>query len=191
MKVTHTMTECTTYTIVNHIEAVDRPTISSVEHPPLRCTLIVARGSEGSEGSIYLADSWRAVRRFFDKNDNKIIPRWHLVKISIQEGILRFTFADLLYPIRDQPEAPTLTFDLYQASFLVTNERAGMSEPDTYHITYYGREGKSTDRKGEFVVARIEEKRNGQHYAEDTILRRGVYVLHDDDKYYLSSYRFD
>lgn len=188
MKVTHTMTECTTYTIVNHIEAIDRPTISSVEHPPLRCTLIIAMSEEGSVG---FADEWRAIRRFFDKNDNKIIPRWHLVKISIHEGLLRFTFADLLYPIRDQPEAPTLTFYLYPASFLVTNERAGTSEPDTYHITYYGREGKDTDRKGEFVVARIEERRDGQHYAEDTILRRGAYVPHDDDKYYLSSYRFD
>lgn len=187
MKVAHTMTECTTYAIVNHIEAVDRPTISSVEHPPLRCTLIIA----SSEGSVGFADSWRAIRRFFDKNDGKIIPRWHLVKISIHEGILRLTFADLLYAIRDQPEAPTLTFDLYPVSLLVTNERAGTSEPDTYHITYYGREGKDTDRKGEFVVARIEEMRDGQLYAEDTILRRGAYVLHDDDKYYLSSYRFD
>ena len=187
MKVTHTMTECTTYTIVNHIEAIDRPTISSVEHPPLRCTPIIVT----SEDSVYCADEWRAIRRFFDKNDNKIIPRWHLIKISIHEGILRFTFADLLCPIRDQPKAPTLTFGLYPASFLVTNERAGTSEPDTYHIIYYGREGKGTDRKGEFVVARIEERRDGQHYAEDTILRRGAYVLHDADKYYLSSYRLD
>ena len=183
MKVTHTMTECTTYTIVNHIEAVDRPTISSIEHPPLRCTPIIVT----SEGSVGCADEWRAIRRFFDKNDNKIIPRWHLIKISIHEGILRFTFADLLCPIRDQPKAPTLTFGLYPASFLVTNERAGTSEPDTYHIIYYGREGKGTDRKGEFVVARIEERREGQHYAAETTPRSGAYGLHYQDHSSLNS----
>lgn len=77
-----------------------------------------------------------------------------------------------------------IMFDKLTPSFYVTVARAGASEPDSYHIEYYGKEGDETGNEGEFEIALIEEERNGQRYVDESILRRG-------DKYYLSSYRFD
>ena len=77
-----------------------------------------------------------------------------------------------------------IMFDKLTPSFYVTVARAGASEPDSYHIEYYGKEGDETGNEGEFEIALIEEERNGQRYVDESILRRG-------DKYYLSSSRFD
>lgn len=75
-------------------------------------------------------------------------------------------------------------FDKPMPSFHVEVVGVGASEPDLYRIEYYGEEGNATGNEGEFEIALIKEERNGQRYADKSILRRG-------DKYYLSSYRFD
>lgn len=75
-------------------------------------------------------------------------------------------------------------FDKLTPGFYVTAVRARVSEPDSYHIEYYDKEGDKVGNEGGFEIALIEEGRNCQRYADEPILRRG-------DRYDLSSYRFD
>lgn len=140
-----------------------------------------------------MGDEWKdtvckvsdeALRRDFIAACSGSSPRWRLLRIRIHDGTLCFAFADLHAPERSRPLEWVVMFDKLTPSFYVAVARVGASEPDSYHIEYYGKEGDETGNEGEFEIALIEEERNGQRYADESILRRG-------DKYYLSSYRFD
>ena len=179
MKLTRTIVECTSYSIINHIDSDDHVTSNALQCSPLRCSVV---GDEWKDAICKVSDE--ALRRNFVTACSGNSSRWRLLRIRIHDGTLCFAFADLHAPERSRPLERVVMFNKLTPSFYVTVERAAASEPDSYHIEYYGKEGDEISNEGEFEIALIEEERNGQRYADESIFRRS-------DKYYLSSYRFD
>ena len=177
MKLAHTIVECASYSIINRSGFDDHVASNAFQRPSFHCCVI------GDEWEAAMINN-RASLYGFSSACYGFVLRWELLRLCIHDGVLCFAFADSYAPRRCLSSEWVVMFDKPMPSFHVEVVGVGASEPDLYRIEYYGKEGNATGNEGEFEVALIEEERNGQRYADKSILRRG-------DKYYLSSYRFD
>lgn len=179
MKLTHTITECVLYAIINHEDADCRITKAALRCPPLSCSII---GDEW-EDAIY-AVSDESLRRDFLAACSGDSPRWRLLRVQVLWGILTFGFADLSAAKEEHDRQHFVSFDKPVDGITVAAKRLETGGTDCYDVEYYGKKGEAVGHEGEIEIAEIMEQREGKPLQLEHIVRRG-------DKYYLDSYFVD
>ena len=181
MKLTHTITECVLYAIINHEDSdcSIRITKEALQCPPLSCSII---GDEWKDAIRAVSDE--SLRRDFLDACSGDSPRWRLLRVQVLRGILTFGFADLSAAGEEHDEQHFVSFDKLVDGITVAAKRPETGGTDCYHVEYYGEQGETVGHEGEIEIAEIMEQREGKPLQLEHIVRRG-------DKYYLDSYFVD
>ncbi len=184
MKLISSAIECNFYMILEHPDADGSTTFSQEAvdaTTSLRCSflseLLEQRDKTQKVDETLLAAASEAC-----EGENK---RWRLMNIGIREDRLILAFADLETKLSNNSYAGScICLNAMSAAFHVEVMRVGSRQPDKYDIELYA-EDAGLDDDGKYLIADINEHRNGKWRAVEHLVR------HHDGKYYLEQYLFD